>query len=327
LGAPQITRAMAAELGQLAKLNDPLALATLANIGLVVYGAGSALNMLFGSGKPVPLDPRNADWATAHVGGHWETIGGEQQYVGGRKIRIIPQASLVRAIGKTWLAAEQGDGAKMLDAWSQLAFTRSTPALQGAAGLAGVGFTPEGYFSKSLPIEQRLTAAAPFPIAAQQALEGQVRPPTSPGAAAELGANIAGVTNFPGDTAEDIRSGQREDVKGELADRFPEYEQVPQRVFDRMVENQSIPPGYKSMEKYREAALERLRKRLEERQQNAALADVLLYDIFPEIALYDRTVRDIRASMRESDPELTRLLIESGEKRAAESDIPALATP
>src|SRR3990167_235520 len=132
-GAPQITRAMGAELAQVAKLNTPEAWTTLATIGAVVYGMGSEINMAFGSGEPVKLDPRNADWATVHVGGTWRNVNGQKVYVGGRKIRMIPQASLVRAIGKSMLALsgdpreanpkEAGARAERFTrAWEQLAF-------------------------------------------------------------------------------------------------------------------------------------------------------------------------------------------------------------
>ena len=210
LGAPSITRSMAAELAQVAKLNTPEAWTTLATIGAVVYGIGSAIQMQYGSGEPVTLDPRSVNWATVHVGGSWQMVNGEKKYVGGRKIRMIPQASLVRAIGKSMVAVEEGDPAKFTKAWTQFAFGRSTPLIQDAVTLpTGIGFTDEGYFSPNLPFNQRLKNVAPVPIAGRGLLKGETSP-------AELALSEFGASSFPGQSVEDVKKDQTGDANKRL---------------------------------------------------------------------------------------------------------------
>lgn len=224
LGTVGITRTMAAQLAQVAKLNTPEAWTTLASFAAMVYGLGSFLNMQFGSGTPVPFDPRRVDWAQAHVGGRWETIQGRRTYVGGYKIRLVPQASLVRALGKSVLAIQEGDLPAFTRAWNQFAFTRLTPAAQAALGLgAGIGFSDEGFFRMgTLDTRERLTGAAPIPIGVQQAGgEEAMRTPEG------LALTALGVPAYPGDTkdeaAEAIRKERAEAVRKQLEkEDFPD---------------------------------------------------------------------------------------------------------
>lgn len=204
LGAPQITRAMAAELAQVAKLNTPEAWTTLASIAAVVYGIGSAYNMAFGSGEPVPLDPRRVDWATVTIGGKWQDVDGKRRYVGGVKWRIIPQASLVRALGKSMNAIQESDPERLVTAWQQLAFTRATPALQMPFDLVGTGFTDEGYFTVNLPWKQRMKNLIPAPISARDIARGKADTPSS------VAGTLLGAATFPGDTVESIREDDRQ---------------------------------------------------------------------------------------------------------------------
>jgi len=126
---------------------------------------------------------------------------------------MIPQASLVRAIGKSMLALsgdpreatpkEAGKRAERVTrAWEQLAFSRTTPLLQIPPNLVGTGFTEEGYFSANLPFEQRLKNIAPLPISGQSALEGQTSP-------TDIALNLAGVSSFPGEDVKDIEKEQK----------------------------------------------------------------------------------------------------------------------
>jgi len=222
LGAPSITRALGAQLVQVARLNTPEAWTTLASIGATVYGLGSALNIMFGSGEPVPWDPRRVDWATVHLGGQWKDVEGQRRYVGGRKIRLIPQASVVRAIGKSMNAIEKGDPNAFIRAWEQVGYTRLTPGVQSPLSAIGIGFDNEGRFQSDLPFGQRVQNVLPMPILGQEAVGGEIDSPF----AATL--TFLGASQFPGDDedeiAKDITAGRKADVEKQLALDAPTLE-------------------------------------------------------------------------------------------------------
>lgn len=225
LGAPGITRALGAQLLQVSKLNTPEAITTLVSTGAMVYGLGSLINMTLGSGELPAFDPRKVDWASVRIGGEWREVNGEKVYVGGRTIRLIPQASLVRAIGKSMTAVEEGNPNTFLRAWQQLAFTRSTPLVQGVGGaLTRTGFTDEGRFQfGSLDAKQAAMNAIPLPIVGQAAVEGDI---TSP---ADAALNVFGVSNFPGQSEEDVRDDQRQEARSSVGSRL---EQAKQQAFE-----------------------------------------------------------------------------------------------
>ena len=186
----------------------------------MVWGGGRALNYMGGYGKPVPLDPRKVDWAAFHYGGEWKEVDGENVYVGGRTQRLIPQASLVRAIGKSISAIERGEPETMIRAWEQLAYSRTTPGLQSPAALGGIGFNQEGrFFFGNLPMEDRLLAAAPLPITGQEAISGEMRSPQ------EAALGVAGFAGFPGESEERaerrVTGEHREEVLREVEQAAP----------------------------------------------------------------------------------------------------------
>jgi len=220
LGSAQITRAMASQIGQLAKIARPdtfeglLATSTLATFAFTVYGMGSALNMAFGSGEPVAFDPRKSDWARVRLFGHWATVDGEQKYVGGQNIAMLPQASLIRTLAKSVAAVQAGDGNKFIKAWEQLAYTRSTPALQIPQNLAGFGFDPaRGFRTGDLSFNQRLLQSAPLPPTISSGLlEGAGK--------GETALNFFGLQSYPGDTADEIHKANQKAARANLPDKF-----------------------------------------------------------------------------------------------------------
>jgi hypothetical protein len=244
LGAPSITRSMAAQLGQVANIaaKGPTsteglqAIVTLANTAAFIYGVGSALKMTFGDGKAIDpsaaFDPRNVEWATVQLGGEWQEVNGEREYVGGQSVTLVPQKALLRALGKSIADIEQiasgdPDGAtKLMDAWGQLAFTRSTPLAQGAPGLAlGTGFTADGYFRPgSLSWKERLYNIAPLPITGRSAVEGESTAPE------QVGLGVLGVGMHPGRDVEDAQREQKESVRAQIDEQG--FTKIEQKNFD-----------------------------------------------------------------------------------------------
>lgn len=222
LATPQVRRSMFAQIGQLMKFDTPEAYATMATLAMTVYGAGSALNMLFGSGKPVEFDPRKTDWASVQLGGQWKTVNGERKYVGGYFATLLPQTSQVRALGKSVAAIERGDGASAIRAWEQFAYTSASPGLQLPPAAAGIGFTPEGRFTNNLGMGDRLRSLIPLPITGQAIARGQLRAPTSLGGVAVDLSQISGLNSYPGATAKEITGQQQAALRAQLADRTAE---------------------------------------------------------------------------------------------------------
>ena len=154
----QMRRAQIAQLGQIAKAafspqasaaERILAMMTLANFGAMVYGVGSAVNIAYGQG-PVEFNPQKGDWASVHVGG--------------QVLPLLPQRSLIRAIGKSITALEKEDPAQMGLIWAQFTGSGLSPlARTGPAG-AGFGFEPGvGYRVGNLTGMGRLLNIAPMP--------------------------------------------------------------------------------------------------------------------------------------------------------------------
>lgn len=325
LGAPSITRSMAAELAQVAKLNTPEAWTTLASIGAVVYGMGSLINMRYGSGEPVPLDPRSPDWAIVHLGGSWQMVNGEKKYVGGRKIRMIPQASLVRAIGKSMTAVQEGDPEKFTKAWAQFAFGRSTPLVQDAITLpTGIGFTDEGYFSPNLPFTQRLKNVAPVPISARGLLKGETSP-------AELALSEFGASSFPGETVKDVERGQRTEARKKI--EASGYNAIGSDIWKELQADGSAPKEYGSPSEMRNALIGEVLAEIEKETPDAdpIQARVLAERVAGNVGvfkLYDKLSRSARESFLKAHPDIAQYLVEQGDRSAANvQDILTGATP
>ncbi len=182
----QMTRSEMATLGGIAKAaatgsteERVLASMTLASVGAMVYGLGSAVNMAFGNG-PVEFDPRKGDWAT---------IG-----VVGQNVPIIPQRGLVRAIAKSMTALEDADFEKTAQIWAQYVLSKQGPGITGpAANLAGFGFDPNvGFRTGDLPAKYRFLNALPMPpLVSSLVMEEDSRNATS------AGFQFAGFNPFP----------------------------------------------------------------------------------------------------------------------------------
>lgn len=161
----QMTRSEMATWMQLAKaVFDPratateriLGMTTLASLGAVIYGLGSAVNMTFGNG-PIPWNPQDSKWATIKVGGN--------------TIPIIPQRGLIRAIGKSITALEKEDPKRLARIWTQFAVSKGSPAAGIGTAAAGFGFEAgEGFKTGTLSAKGRLLNALPLPPIAEQAI-------------------------------------------------------------------------------------------------------------------------------------------------------------
>ncbi len=133
-----------------------LGMMTLANLGAVTYGLGSAVNMAFGNG-PIPWNPQDSKWATIKVGGN--------------SIPIIPQRGLIRAIAKSITALEKEDPEKLVQVWTQFTLSKASPAAGIATAAAGFGFeVGEGFKTGTLSAKGRLLNMLPLPPIAEQAI-------------------------------------------------------------------------------------------------------------------------------------------------------------
>lgn len=159
----QMTRSMAAQLGQLAKAafspkatatERILGMATLAQFGLMTYGLQTIINRAGGKAE-VGFDPTKTDWAAITVGG--------------RTFPLIPQRGLVRAIGKSIVALENMDPEQFALAWTQLIGSRASPVGKVPMAFAGYGFEPgKGYRAGGLSAMGVLLNIAPIPPIIQQ---------------------------------------------------------------------------------------------------------------------------------------------------------------
>ncbi len=133
-----------------------LGMSTLASLGAVIYGLGSAVNMAFGNG-PIEWNPQSSKWATIKVGGN--------------TIPIIPQRGLVRAIAKSITALEKEDLEKVVQIWTQFVLSKGSPAASIGTAAAGFGFeVGEGFKTGTLSATGRLLNALPLPPIAEQAI-------------------------------------------------------------------------------------------------------------------------------------------------------------
>jgi hypothetical protein len=285
LGAPAITRSMAAELAQVAKLGTPEAYTTLATIAATVYGLGAAINMTFGSGEIPTLDPRSVDWATIHIGGEWKEVNGERRYVGGYRIGLIPQASLVRTLGKSLDAVQKGDPDQFRRAWQQFAFSRATPAVQSTVGLAtGTGFRDGRFTMGGLRVKEAALGGLPVPIAAQAGLEGEIDSPLA------AGLTVLGARSFPGDTEEEITEDQRAEARKRV--EASGYAEIPDRAVRYVTKGR--------WENYDEMIAD-LNAAAEER--GIRVQDTALYQ------QVQAAIARGRVRLREMDPELDALIV------------------
>jgi hypothetical protein len=88
---------------------------------------------------------------------------------------FLPQASLYRALAKTWNAYEAKDWEKLGKAWLAFSMGRLAPTLSDSAAAGGFGYGREGrqYYGE-MPMEERVRAIAPLPIWIQSSvIEGE----------------------------------------------------------------------------------------------------------------------------------------------------------
>lgn len=155
-----------------------LGLTALASLGAMVYGLGSAINMSFGSGKPIEWNPAKTDWATVELKG--------------LKIPLIPQRALIRAIGKSYDALSKEDPERLTQIWTQYAVGKLSPLVGGLAAGAGFGFDRErGFRVGDLSPEARLRGLAPMPPIVETALDPDER------SAAGLALSYVGLNPWP----------------------------------------------------------------------------------------------------------------------------------
>lgn len=142
-------------IGQLSKLvlTNPLtnpewhmAAMTLASFAVSLYTIKVAAEALGGVASD-PFNPFNGDWGTVNVGG--------------KRIGLVKERSIINAVSKSWKAVQQAEPGDLAAAWTQYGVGKSSPLISGAEGLAGYGFDSSGRFTSNLSWNERLLNLPP----------------------------------------------------------------------------------------------------------------------------------------------------------------------
>lgn len=198
----QMGRSELARLTQIAKALGPtatkeeriLAATTLATVGLITYGLGSAVNMAFGKG-PVEWNPAKGDWASIEVGG--------------QKIPMISRRAVIRAIGKSFdilenearagVTGEEREGRGFADlgkVWAQVVVAKMNPGTAPVQSALGLGFEPDaGFQVGTLSGKGRFLNMLPMPPLIEAVVEGERSP-------LGLGLEFGGFNVFPTSASE-----------------------------------------------------------------------------------------------------------------------------
>lgn len=95
-------------------------------------------------------------------------------------INILPQATLERALARSYEAIKNEDLDKVQDIWTRFAFGRANPLLASAVRLgAGAGYDSNGRFQTGgMSLKERVQASLPMPPIAQNVIKGRTDPLT-----------------------------------------------------------------------------------------------------------------------------------------------------
>jgi len=192
LTSAQMGRSEMARLAQVAKgLSFPsssaefkMAVMTLATFGAMIYGLGSAINIML-NGEPIEFDPRNTNWATVKVGN--------------QRVSLVSRAALIRAMGNSMNTVERAaqdpsQASDLASVWAKVVVAKVGPLGQMPVGGAGFGFEPgTGQWQMgTLSPKGRLLNLVPMPPSVEQVvLEPESRSPEA------IAFNVAALRSWP----------------------------------------------------------------------------------------------------------------------------------
>lgn len=192
LTSAQMTRSEMARLAQVAKglsftsgsAEFKMAVMTLATFGAMIYGLGSAINIML-NGEPIEFDPRNTNWATVKVGN--------------QRVSLVSRAALIRAMGNSMNTVERSaqDPTQISDlasVWTKVVVAKVGPLGQMPVGGTGFGFEPgTGQWQMgTLSPKGRLLNLVPMPPSVEQVvLEPESRSPEA------IALNVAALRSWP----------------------------------------------------------------------------------------------------------------------------------
>ena len=177
--SPSMTRAMVNRVLQVAKIISPKATATermvaasmVSSWALFTLGVGKLVHDQVGVGEFI-FDPTKPGFGLINLRN-------------GRTINLFPQATLVKAIGKSFTAVKEGDPDLAKRAWISMAVGRSSIVGAAIGGLFDTGFqSGVGFRVGDLPLKSSLLNLAPMPPVLEEIItEG----PSAFGIISELG--------------------------------------------------------------------------------------------------------------------------------------------
>ena len=177
--SPSMTRAMVNRVLQVAKIISPKATATermvaasmVSSWALFTLGVGKLVHDQVGVGEFI-FDPTKPGFGLINLRN-------------GRTINLFPQATLVKAIGKSFTAVKEGDPDLAKRAWISMAVGRASVVGAAIGGIFDTGYQPGvGFRVGDLPLKSALLNLAPIPPVIEEIItEG----PSAFGILSELG--------------------------------------------------------------------------------------------------------------------------------------------